>query len=253
MKKLVLLFICIAVLITEALPVRAAEKIRITNGEWPPYLSESLKYYGIASRIITEAFALEGITVEYGFFPWKRSLIMAEIGEWDGSAVWLRSPEREAAFFLSDPVIDSCYVFFHLKSFAFDWETVEDLKKIKIGGTLGYNYGEAFEKAEKEGEIMVERVPRDEQNLMKLLRQRIQLFPLDVYVGYAMLRKNFQPDEIKLFTNHDKPLRSDPLHLLLTKKNPRNEEMIQKFNKGLRKLRESGKIIQYLQELKDGR
>ena len=93
----------------------AQETIRITNGEWPPYLSEKLKHNGLASRIVREAFELEGIQVVYDFFPWNRSLMLAQTGEWDGTAVWLRSPEREQEFYISDPVVQSTYVFFHLK------------------------------------------------------------------------------------------------------------------------------------------
>ncbi len=251
MKRLLVWILWVYIIAASTFCAWAEEKIRITNGEWPPYLSESLPHYGVVSRIVTEAFALEGIQVEYGFFPWKRSFVLAEIGEWDGSAVWLHSPEREAAFFLSDPVIDSNYVFFHLKSYAFDWSTVADLQKIKIGGTLEYNYGEAFEIAEKKGLIRVERIPKDEQNLMKLLNHRIEIFPLDIYVGYSMLRKNFQPNEVQQFTHHDRPLRSDPLYLLLTRKNPHNAQMMIKFNRGLKKLREEGKIKQYLQEARE--
>lgn len=78
-----------------SLNVYAQESIRLTNGEWPPYLSKDLKHYGVASRIVTEAFDLEGIKVEYGFFPWERALELAKHGDWDGSLVWFHTPKRE--------------------------------------------------------------------------------------------------------------------------------------------------------------
>ena len=65
--------------------IHAEEKLRLASGEWSPYQSEMLKYYGVASRIVTEAFALHGIKLEYGYFPWDRSLEYAETGEWDGT------------------------------------------------------------------------------------------------------------------------------------------------------------------------
>ena len=247
---LVLTLMCM--LVTGACSVMAEQKIRITNGEWPPYLSQDLKHYGLASRIVTEAFALEGISVEYGFFPWKRAFRLAEAGEWDGAALWLHSPEREALFYYSDPVVDSGYVFFHLKSYAFDWKTVNDLKSHVIGATLEYNYGEAFERAEAEGRINVERVHADELNFAKLLAERIQIFPMTEEVGYAMLHKNFKAEEVAKITHHSYPLRLHPLHLLLSKKKPKNKEYIVKFNAGLKKLRDSGKLEQYLQDARQG-
>lgn len=49
------------------------ETITLTNGEWAPYLSESFKYGGFLSRVCSEAFALEGVDVEYEYLPWKRA------------------------------------------------------------------------------------------------------------------------------------------------------------------------------------
>lgn len=48
---------------------QAAEQVRLTNGEWPPYLGETLPYHGVASRIVAEAFALQGIEVQWEFHP----------------------------------------------------------------------------------------------------------------------------------------------------------------------------------------
>ena len=237
--------------------VRAQESVRLTNGEWPPFLSEDLEHYGVASRIVTEAFAEEGITVEYGFFPWKRAFMLAQKGQeqkerWDGTLVWSYSDERVQDFYFSDAVIHSSFVFFHLKTTAFDWNTIDDLKDFKIGATLGYNYGEDFETAEKDGMIKVHRVAEDEQNFIKVLKGRIQIFPQDVDVGYAMLHKQFTKEEAELFTHHPLPVKAVPFSLILSKNVDGNEQLLDVFNRGLKTLRESGKIDQYLSESRKG-
>ena len=101
---------------------QAAEQVRLTNGEWPPYLGETLPHHGVASRIVAEAFALQGVEVQWEFHPWARSLKMAEQGLRDGSAVWFHNPERERHFHISEPVVESRYYFFHRKTHAFDWK-----------------------------------------------------------------------------------------------------------------------------------
>ncbi len=94
-------------------PVGAKNSIKITIGEWPPYLSKDLKYYGVVARIITEAFALEGLSVEYGFFPWKRAFVLAKNSQdWDGSAIWSVNEERKVFFIFSDPVMGKKMYFF---------------------------------------------------------------------------------------------------------------------------------------------
>lgn len=226
--------------------------VRLANGEWPPYQSEHLEHYGLASRIVTEAFALEGINVEYGFFPWNRSFMLAKKGRWDGTLVWSYSEERAKDFYYSDPVIHSTWVFFHLKTIPFDWNTIDDLKPFKIGGTIGYFYDKEFQEAEESGKIRVFRIAEDEQNFVKLLKGRIDIFPQDINAGYAMINKLFTKDEAQLFTYHPKPIKDEAFSLILSKNIKENKQLIEVFNRGLRRLRESGKIDQYLSESRKG-
>ncbi len=230
----------------------AEETIRLTNGQWEPWLSKELKYYGLASRIVTEAFALEGVRVKYRFLPWKRGFQAAKKGEYDGSAIWSREPERENHFYYSETVLNGTIVFFHRKDYQFGWKTIEDLQGIKTGATLEYSYGEEFDHAVKVGKIKVYFVPSDEQNLAKLLGRRIHIFPLEHDVGYNMIRNNFKSGERKLFTHHPKPVHVTSFHLILSRKVERNRRMLELFNKGLKRLYESGKVDRYMAESNRG-
>lgn len=224
----------------------AADPVRLTNGEWPPYLGEQLPHQGVASRIVAEAFALEGVEVHWEFHPWARSLRLAEQGKRSGTAVWLYSAERERQFFISDPVVESAYYLFHRKGRSFEWHNIEDLQGLRIVGTRGYDYGEAFQQAEAAGALQVSRVTSDEIAFRQLIAGRAELFPMDKVVGFAMLHQHFSAAERAQLSFHPKPLRSDPLHLLLSRKVAGNAELIERFNRGLAQLRESGKVAQYL-------
>ncbi|MDH4583131.1 amino acid ABC transporter substrate-binding protein [Pseudomonas sp. BN415] len=227
----------------------AAEEVRLTNGEWAPYLGARLPHQGVASRIVEEAFALEGIEVKWEFYPWARSIHLAERGERTGTAVWLRSPEREARFFISEPVVDSTYYFFHHKNHPLDWQQVSDLKGRQLGGALGYDYGADFQRAESHGQIKVKRLSGEEQGLRMILAGRLDAFPMDKVVAFALLNDKFSSAERAEISFHPHPLRSDSLHLMLSREVPGNAELIARFNKGLSKLRESGKVAHYLLEV----
>jgi polar amino acid transport system substrate-binding protein len=227
----------------------AADSVRLTNGEWPPYLGQQLPYKGIASRIVAEAFALQGIAVDWEFYPWARSMQMAELGQRDGSAVWMRNSRREATFFISDPVVESGYYLFHRKDYSFDWNQVADLQGRRLAGTRRYDYGEAFQQAEASGQLQVNRVTNDETAFRQLIAGRVDLFPMDKVVGFNMLHLHFSAAEREQLSFHPKPLRSDSLHLLLSREVPGNAELIERFNRGLAQLRESGKVAQYLVEI----
>lgn len=230
----------------------AEETVRLANGEWPPYCSKTLKHYGLASRIVTEAFALEGVKVEYGFFPWKRTLAYVQKGKWDGSPGWYYSKERAQYAYYSDQMLDYKNVIFHLKSFPFDWKTVDDLKKIRIAGTLGAYYGEDFVEAEEAGKLTIHRVATDKMNFKKLLKGRVKLVLMDLHVGYFILQNEFTPEERALITHHSKPTLAKPAYLILSKKVDRSQRLLTVFNKGLQRLKDSGKLDQYIIESQRG-
>lgn len=224
------------------------ETVRITNGQWPPYLGPEEPHYGLASRIVTAAFERAGYDVEYGFFPWSRSLHLAREGAWDGTAVWMPSADRERDFYLSDTVIVTEYVFFHRKDLDFDWKNIDDLAGYHVGITSDYAYGEVFDQAVSEGLIETEEVPRDELNLRKLLWERIDLFPIDIVVGARMIAREFDEEEAKQLTWHPRPVRSDHLHLMLSREVPGNKQRMEAFNEALAELRREGRIEAFIVE-----
>lgn len=216
------------------------DMVSITSMEWPPYLSQNTENFGFGSKIVSDVFALEGIKVSYGFFPPKRSLYEVNKGkEWRGSILWPRSPAIEKDYYISDAVLGMRLVLFHLKGSSFKWDSIDDLKKYNIGGVLENYYGKELSDAENEGKIRIERVPNPGQNMMKLLFGRIDAFIQDLDVGLAML-KTLKPEERNKITFSPKFLPPDSTHLILSKKNPDNIVLLDRFNTGLEKYKNSG-------------
>lgn len=230
--------------------VSAQETIHIAAGEWPPYVSSKSKHKGIFSHIVTKAFGLEDVKVDIEFMPWPRILQQVRYGEKDGGIAWFYTPERAKYALYSDPVVYGRYVFFHLKSFHFDWQSVDDLAGTTIGLILDSYYGEELELAEKAGKIKVEYVHDIALNYQKILAGHIQLTVEDVTVGYDIIRNSFSPEEIQLFTHHPKPIITKSLHLILSKRIERNKRMLSSFNKGLKKLKLSGKYDKFFEEFR---
>ncbi len=231
----------------------ADKTIRITNGEWEPFLSENLKYYGVISRIVTEAFALEDVKVKYGFFPWKRGFYYAKSGIWDGTIAWTQNNERSKHFYFSDTLFRDVTVFFHKKDKKFNFKPVKwsDLTNFNMGMTIGYNYGENITKAVIDNVITIDIGRSDEINLKKLIYNRIDLFPISKDVGISLLNTKFSMSERKKIT-YSPWKEGIRHHLLLSKKVKRNEELLKLFNSGLAKLEKSGKIRLYFQESRKG-
>lgn len=229
------------------------ERIVLGTGEWPPYVSTELMHYGVTSRIVNEAFKTGGDEVVFQFFPWARTLLMAEQGLVDASFPWSHQAERELHHWYSDSIGEYGYVFFHLHTTPFNWRELEDLKEIRVGGTISYNYGDDFYWAIDNGEFTVEWVHSDELNWRKLLAGRIDVFPADIENGYATLRNLFPDSEVRKVTHHPLPLKSlSTMHVLFPRSHPDSEARRDRFNEGLSQLREAGKPEQYLHESRQG-
>ena len=230
----------------------AAEALRLASGEWPPYFSADFAHFGVGSRIVTESFALEGISVTYGFFPWKRALELAAAGAWDGTLGWELSPERERLFCASDRVWTAPWVLFHRASMPLDWTRFEDLRRLRIGGTLGYLYSPELFAAEQAGLIRVERTGSDALNFRKLASGRLDVFPQLIDIGELQLRRLFDARAAARITYHPKPLGLHSDHLLLSRKRPESAALIQVFNRGLARLKSSGAYDRYFEESRAG-
>lgn len=231
--------------------LNAHEKLTIVVGEYPPYVSEHLKYNGVTARIIVEAFALEGVLVEYKFTNWARAFHLVNQGIADGIGPILKNKEREEFYYFSDSLLFETQVFFHRKDYAFNWNSMQDLIDLQIGVTISYSYGKEFDKASELGELNIQRVPSDKQNVKKLFSDRIQIFPQSLDVGFYMLQMEF-PDKLDEITYHEKFVNKSHNYFALSRKNPHSQYYISLFNRGLQKLKDNGKYEQYFEESRRG-
>jgi len=251
MKRAIVLLL--AVLVGSLL----SEKVVLSNGEWVPYQSKTLKHYGLASRIVAEAFKNEGIDVEYKFYgdSWKRAYKDAKDGNVDGSLVWSKAPEREKDMYYSTEAVinDKRDMFFYRKGVSIKSNKLSDLKHLKFGGVLGYNYGDEFTKLEKSGVIKVERTGNDKNNLKKLAKGRVDIVIIGELNGMELINKTLSKADAKKIEMYKKPFRAKPYYLILSKKKGNSKELIKKFDKGLRKLKKDGKYNKYIKESRAGK
>lgn len=229
----------------------SADSITLTNGEWPPYLSETYTHFGLASHIVEEAFKLEDVDVNYEFYPWARAFNFVQSGTREGSVVWSFNEERAKDVLYSDPVFELRTVFFHRKDRQFSWNSLSELKPYQIVATLGYYYGADFKELEESGELSVTRVNTDEQALRMLLAERVDLFAAQFEVGYEVLYSRFGPAIGAQVTN-SQAIDSTAYHLIISRKSPKANDWITTFNRGLAKLKESGRFEAMMQSVIDG-
>ncbi len=245
----------VAVCLWWGLSAQATEQpeLRISVGDWPPYLSSELKHNGVIAHLISDILADEGYRVTFQFLPWPRAYSAAAAGRCDGTAVWMHKAEREADFYFSEPLLDEQFVFFHLKSLPFDWQRFDDLTGMTLGGNLEHSYGPLFDEFMAQGKVKMERVPTNMQNFEKLLKERVVLYPQEMNVGYASLRSHFNDSDQAKITHHPKPLLSNYSYLLLPRSLASSPALMARFNQRLADYRKSGRYDRYFADLNQGK
>ena len=107
------------------------------------------------------------------------------------------------------------------------------MKGKRIGATTGFTYTKEFWEAAKSKRLDIEEASTQEQNFKKLLKGRIDLFPVDALVGQKVLLEAFGKRAADSVTYHSKPMFAPTGHLLFSKKTLNGEELLAAFNRGL--------------------
>lgn len=235
----------------------AQKTIRLASGEWPPYLSKTLPHYGYISHLITKAFESVDVKVEYGFFPWKRSLQYAREGLginneiWHGSVVWTYNNDKISDFLYTEPVLYEVEYLYYLKSNPVEWQEVEDLQGMVIGAT-SYSVYHAFDKAEQDGIIKMQRAGSDDDLIERLLKKRFDAVPMVKGFAEYYLRTKISPTDREKITYSPTVIFDREFHIILGKSNEDNLMYQGLFSKGLQILRGNGEYDKILKDLDNG-
>ena len=172
------------------------ERLSIATGEWSPWVSASLKHYGVASHITQEAFKTQGVDVDFNFYPWKRTYVTAKITKDDATGFWLKTEERERDFNFSDEIFTIKNVLVFKKGEKIDFRGIDELKNYKIAVTRGYSYSEKIDNMIKNSQIKVHIVNSDLAGLKQTLKKDIfDAFICSLNVAKDLLEKNFSKEQ----------------------------------------------------------
>lgn len=228
------------------------EMLQIAVGEWPPYVSQNQKHNGVVSHIITDIFNDLGFETSIHFLPWSRAYNETSQGKYDATAVWMHKNKRKEYFIYSDKILTEKFVFFHKKTLDFDWKSLTDLKKFKIGGIYGYSYGPKLDAAFDQKILTKTEVTSPEQNFKMLLHNRIDIMPFELIVGNSILKDQFSTNEQSQIMSHPKPFLLNESYVLFPKALKRSQNLSERFNKRLKEIKSSGQYDLYFKRLKEG-
>ncbi len=141
MNKLLLFFTCVALACTAA----RADTITIRADQWCPYnCKPGSDHPGILIEVATEIFARAGHQVEYANMPWTRAISETRSGRFNAIVGAFREDAPDFVF-PGHSAITGENRFYVIRKKDWTYAGIGSLQGVRLGGILGYSYGEALD------------------------------------------------------------------------------------------------------------
>jgi polar amino acid transport system substrate-binding protein len=229
-------------------PARA-DNLRLVADEWFPYngrpgATPEGYMVDLARRIAGSA----GIKVEYRTLDWLRALDEVRAGRADCVLGATRTDAPDFVF-PNEPWGHSNVAFFVADGTRWQYRDAADLKRIRLGAIEGYNYGEAInDYVAHAGPGRAVVISGSRRGLAaafaQLLAHKIDATVDDLNVGLALIQTMNLRGRVRVAglsgEGHDAYIACSPA-------SPRSQEYAELFDRGLRKLRDSGGLARMLE------
>lgn len=205
---------------------------------YPPFGDPHNPQGGLAIEIIRAAFKTQGHDITMEFVPWARAEAGVKNGSYDLLPYTWRTDARLKVLLFSTPYAIGNVRFIKRKGDPFEFKGLDSLSGKRVGTVRGYGYGDEFSNAptftrEPGNDLMT--------NLKKLLRDRLDLTLEDEIVARSIIGAQ-APQVLDQIEFVKAPLSVNPLYVSAGLQNPRAQEIIGAFNKGLDAIRTNGTL-----------
>lgn len=221
----------------------------LSSLEWPPYTSGNLPGNGASGHVVTAAFRAAGVSTDLGFYPWKRAVRMAEKGRAAAYFPEYFSPRLATNFIFSEKMGTSPLGFIEPANNRVNWDSLSDLKGLRIGVVDGYVNTPEFDNMVALKELTVDPGVDDMMNIKKLALGRLDLAVMDRNVFEYLMKTApcLAPFKDKIVFNK-KLLGIRGLYVCF----PRSDggrKLLRLFNRGLSKIDWMKEQQEYMQSI----
>ncbi|QJB56143.1 transporter substrate-binding domain-containing protein [Pseudodesulfovibrio sp. zrk46] len=246
---MIMIRLCAALLLTFFLlspSVAGAQELFVLTIPSPPYnYEEDGHVAGMATEVVREAFRRMGIEGKFAMIPWKRGLQMVKNGEADAIFRASLTENRTGYMLFPDEPLDvgEVVAFRRKGSEAAVSVDFTDAQGLRTGIGLGFSYGEAFDKNFKAARFAkVDYGITTQQNMKKLMEDRIDLLFVNKVVGWHTARQLGLEDKVEVATDRqgrEVVYVTDDNYLAFSKKTVM-PELVARFTETLREIKRDG-------------
>jgi polar amino acid transport system substrate-binding protein len=219
------------------LGARAGPLKLVTGDDYLPYTAKNMPNGGMLTEIVRRSFELSGHPTTLDWVPWKRGYELTRIGEYDATFPYIRKDEREKDFLFSDLVYGGVLSVYARRDNGIDparHDSFQGLTYCVAGGFIVYK---EFDPMLRDARIKLQRPPSLLSCARMLALGRADFFITESSVGDEVLQQAQVGDKVvRLATPFD---RAD-FYLIISKRHPNGQALLDSFNAGLRRLKASG-------------
>jgi len=234
-----------------------SQTVTLVADEWPPFNKSGDKEQGYMIDLAREAFAMEGMSVEYVVLPWKRAIMGVRKGLYDGLVGATRTEVPDFVFPEEELAINYLSFFVTVES-SWQFEGVDSLEYVTLAVTAGYDYRDwlnDYITLHKGDEYRIQTMFGHhpiERNLKLLLSGRVDVIVDNAASIRYTARQISCQDQIRLAGKGTLPAY---LYIAFSPQNTDSERLAEYLSVGLRRLRSSGRLSSILERygLKDWR
>ncbi|UYL09668.1 transporter substrate-binding domain-containing protein [Bdellovibrio sp. SKB1291214] len=206
------------------------KQIQVVTYELSPFIKEDLPDGGPAISALRKLFLKQGYELKVSFAPVVRAKKQAVERPEVVAFFPSESENVPKDFILSRTLHKSPWVMAESKEHPVSWKNYSDLTKYKIGNVVGYELAGVLKPLQEKKLLNIEETNSDEQNLMKVAKNRIDLAFIDTTVFRKLMQTSdkLEPYKDKLQLN-PRPLQVYQ-YAIAFRNNPEGKEVLRSFN-----------------------
>lgn len=206
------------------------KQIQVVTYELSPFIRQDLPDGGPAIAALKTLFNKQGYDLQVSFAPVvrakKQAVERSEVVAFFPS----ESENVPKGFILSRTIHKSTWAMAESKDHPVSWKTYSDLTKFKIGNVVGYELAGVLKPLQEKKLLNIEETNSDEQNLMKVAKNRIDL----AFIDMTVFRKLMQTSELLQPVKHKLQVNPRPLQVyqyaIAFRNNSVGKEALRSFN-----------------------
>ncbi|MHC8302984.1 substrate-binding periplasmic protein [Pseudomonas sp. ZS1P83] len=214
----------------------AAEKLRLVADAWPPFTDATLVNGGLATDIVSTALARAGYASDFEQVPWARALLGVGEGRYDVLVnAWYTDDRTKLGQFSGEYLLNRVR-FLKRKDTPIEYNNLQQLHTYPIAMVRGYAYSPEFD-----SDVSLQKVPVHNFSMAvrMVAADRVKLTLEDEYVArYYLAQESSKVRNAVEFL--PKPLSENSLHILVSLKNPRHEQIVAGFDREIAAMKVDG-------------